>query len=271
MAVKDHKRSARKGASGKSLRKRSIDLLWGSHERPSRGPRPALTLESTVQAGIHVADREGLAALTMSRLAKELAVTTMALYRYVPGKEELVDLMMDVAIGAPPSPIGRAKDWRTELALWARANLAVLQQHPWLLELVGSRMPVGPNWLAWVDSALSALSGTGLTPRETIAVVFLIDGHVRSAAQIALGVTGTDEWVTDFARVLKTITHDERYSALASVAATGGFEQPVRGEMNMFEFGLQRLLDGIESFSRARTGHGRRVAPPTRVSRVGKD
>jgi AcrR family transcriptional regulator len=270
MVVKNQKRSAKKGGSGRSLRKRSVDLLWGSQERPSRGPRPALTLESTVQAGVHVADSEGLAALTMSRLANELGVTTMALYRYVPGKEELVDLMMDVAIGTPPSPNGRAKNWRTELTEWAQANLAVLQQHPWLLELVGRRMPVGPNWLAWVDSALSALSGTGLTPRETIAVVFLIDGHVRSAAQIALGVTGTEQWAADFARVLMTISHDERYSALSGVAVAGGFEQPVRGEVNMFEFGLQRLLDGIESFSRSRAGHGRRVARPTRLSRVPK-
>jgi Tetracyclin repressor-like, C-terminal domain len=153
----------------------------------------------------------------------------------------------------------------------ARDNLAVLQRHPWLLELIGRRMPVGPNWLAWVDSALAAQAGSGLTPRETIAAVFLIDGHVRSAAQIAVGVTGTDEWAADFARVLKAISHDERYAALSGVAAAGGFAPPARGEMNMFEFGLQRLLDGIESFSRARTGHGRRVAPPTRVSRVGED
>src|SRR5262247_1427411 len=79
------------GTEGDLPRRRSFDLLWGSRERPRRGPKPGLNLDAIVGAAIHVVEVEGLAALTMGRIAEELEVTTMALYRYVPGKYELID------------------------------------------------------------------------------------------------------------------------------------------------------------------------------------
>src|SRR5689334_22149881 len=80
-------------------RARTADLLWGPRERPSRGPKPGLTRDGIVRAAIGVADAEGLAAVSMQRVAAEVGFTTMALYRYVPGKNELVALMVDSAVG----------------------------------------------------------------------------------------------------------------------------------------------------------------------------
>jgi AcrR family transcriptional regulator len=263
MAVKRRARGqSAKQTEGGSERQRSVDLLWGSRERPSRGPKPGLNLDAIVDAAIHVVEAEGLAALTMAGIAEELKVTTMALYRYVPGKDELIDLMIDAALGTPPALTGQ--DWRTEVAQWVRTDLAVFRGHPWLLQTMTSRVPIGPNWLAWLESLLRALSATGLKANEQISVVFLVDGHARSAAEIALGVTSTPQWAADFGRVLGTVIGDNRFSALAGVATAGGFEKA--GLNEHFEFGLQRLLDGIDAFVRA--GSSQRRKQTQRRSRV---
>ena len=81
--------------SGSGDVSRSLELLWGLGERPSRGPKPGLTLDRIVTAAVAVADAEGLGALSMRRVATDLGVGTMSLYRYVPGKAELLDLMLD--------------------------------------------------------------------------------------------------------------------------------------------------------------------------------
>ena len=80
----------------------ALDLLWGTRQRPRRGPKPSLSLERIVTEAIALADAEGLANLSMQHLAERLGCAKMALYRYVPGKSELVALMVDAALGDPP-------------------------------------------------------------------------------------------------------------------------------------------------------------------------
>lgn len=249
----DRRSKARPGDGGRSRR---LDLLWGSRERPARGPRPGLSVDAIVRAALEVVDTEGLPALTMARVAAQLDVTTMALYRYVPGKEELVDLMVDGALGSPPAP-GR-RDWRAEVVRWARASRKLLQARPWLLEAVVLRAPVGPNWLAWLNAALEALSGSGLTDAELIHAALLLDGHVRSTAQLSAGAPATARWAEVFGRALRTASADPRYATLARVAARGAFKKTASPPDAPFEFGLHRLLDGIEAFVRARR---RRAVP----------
>src|SRR5919112_1054849 len=81
--------------SGSGDPQRSMELLWGLQQRPKRGPKPRLTVEQIVQAALGVADAEGLAALSMRRVADELGVAPMSLYTYVPSKAELIDVMLD--------------------------------------------------------------------------------------------------------------------------------------------------------------------------------
>ncbi len=241
-------------------RERSFELLWSGSERAAPGPKPILSLDRTVRAAVEIVDADGLAALTLGRVAERLGVTTMAIYRYVPGKEALVDLMIDRARGAPPPSAGLG--WRPDLAQWARANLALLRRHPWLLESVMSRVPIGPNWLAWLESGLRAQSGSGLTANEMLAIVVLVDGHVRSSAQISLGVTGTRGWAENFGRALQAVTGDERYSALAALVDGGGFDARDDDAGDFFEFGLERVLEGVGAFIRARAARrGRRNSP----------
>src|SRR5687768_1469122 len=109
--------------------KRSIELLWGLQERKRRGPRPRLQVADIVRAAITIADGEGLGALSMRRVADVLGVATMSLYSYVPGKAELLDLMLDTVFGETPRP--PIADWRGGLAAIARSNWDLYHRHPW--------------------------------------------------------------------------------------------------------------------------------------------
>jgi AcrR family transcriptional regulator len=225
----------------------SFELLWNAPARTKRGTKPQFRLEDTIQAAIKVADASGLAALTMGRIAQQLGVTTMALYRYVPGKVQLVDLMIDAALKEPPKPTGRG--WRSEMESWARADLALFLQHRWLFEATSTRASLGPNWVRWLEAAFTALSTTRLSTSEVMAVLLLIDGHVRSSAQIMVGAKASREWADNFARMLETVSHgDSRYPTFSRLIATGGFSEPGLSLEQMFEFGLQRLLNGVESY-----------------------
>src|SRR5207253_2790191 len=100
---------------------KSLELLWGLRSRPTRGPKPALTIEQIVAAAVGIADTEGLVAMSMRRVADELGVGAMTLYRYVPGKAELLDVMLDSVYGE----MSRREvdgDWRAKLDAVAREN-----------------------------------------------------------------------------------------------------------------------------------------------------
>ncbi|MFB8239326.1 TetR/AcrR family transcriptional regulator [Kitasatospora purpeofusca] len=222
-------------------------LLWGPQARPRRGPRPALSLDGIARAGIEVADAEGLAALSMQRVAELLGKTKMSLYRYVPGKAELIALMTDRAVEDPPALVGG--DWRTDLTDWSAALFRAFAQHPWLLETtVGARL-MGPRELSWVERALTALDGKGLTGGERLDAVVLLTSHVRGIAQQsrASGTEAETRLVAALAGVLRE--HGDDYPAtLAAMTA------PTEGRGQALTFGVERVLDGLEALITRRAG-----------------
>ncbi|MDX3762929.1 TetR/AcrR family transcriptional regulator [Streptomyces sp. AK02-04a] len=222
----------------------AVRLLWGPHPKPSRGPKPALSLDRIARAGVEIADAEGLAAVSMQRVAGLLDVTKMALYRYMPGKAELVAVMVETAIGEAPPPNGLRHGWREQLGDWARHLGTVFHRHPWLLDATVGPRVIGPRELAWMEQALATLDGTGLTGAERMDAVVLLAGHVRGIVlqARAAGPAGSPE-----AQLTATLgelmrAHGERYpaltAALASAAQSGGQDQAL-------EFGLHRILDGL--------------------------
>ncbi|MCX5199804.1 TetR/AcrR family transcriptional regulator [Streptomyces sp. NBC_00249] len=228
----------------------AVRLLWGPPVTPARGPRRGLTLAGIAGAGVQIADAEGLGAVSMQRVAGELGVTKMALYRYVPGKAELVSLMAEAAMPDPAAGLdaalaGAGGGWRPRLGVWARELLAGFRAHPWLLEAtVGARV-MGPREVGWLERAVAALEGCGLGGAEQMDVAALIAGHVRGIAEqerATGGGAGGPE--AEFGAVLGEVmrTHGADYpalgAALASVAAHGGQDQAL-------DFGLERILDGI--------------------------
>jgi AcrR family transcriptional regulator len=243
----------------------SIEAAWGMRERPPKGPRPALSLERIVAAAARVAAADGLAAVSMSRVAADLGVSTMSLYRYVASKDELLTLMTDLPFEAPPAPRGPEEGWREGLARWAWTERAVLRRNPWVLRIPISGPPVTPNAILWLEVGLDCLRDTGLREDEKLSVILLLTGYVRnqtmleaeiSAAQAA-GVTAPDpEMLPSYGRLLARLTDPERFPALHAVIAAGVFDEPDDGDYD-FTFGLERVLDGIETLiDRRRTGRG---------------
>ena len=224
----------------------SIELAWGRRQRGTRGPKPGLTLDRIVAAGIKVAMTEGIGALSMTRVAAELGVGTMSLYRYVAAKDELLTLMVDGALGAPP-PAPPGEDWRAGLTRWAVGVRGTYQRHPWALRVPISAPPLGPNNVAWLENALEALEATPLSEQEKLSTVLLLSGFVRNDVtldlDLAAGAGGTEVMPT-YARMLAALIEGGDFPALAAAIASGALSDEDDPD-NEFEFGLARILDGV--------------------------
>jgi Transcriptional regulator len=221
-----------------------VRLLWGPHPKPARGPRPTLDLDRIARAGIEIADSEGLADVSMQRVAAQLGVTKMALYRYVPGKAELVSLMVDAAIGPYPAAKARRGGWREQLEEWARHLLTVFRQHSWALDAtVGPRI-MGPGELSWLERAVSALDGTGLSGAERMDAAVLLVGHVRGITQQARAASPAGNPEAQLGAILGDLmqAHGERFPALTAALASAAQSD---GQDQAWDFGLQRILDGL--------------------------
>src|SRR5260370_24510413 len=169
-----------------------VELLWSGPKPRSRGPKPSRSVEHLLDAAIGIADREGLAAVSMQRIAQEVKFRKMAIYRYVPGRSELIALMTDRALGSPPA-ISVGGIWRQRIEAWAVALFKTFLKHPWGLEAtIGPRI-IGPNEANWIEQALGILSGTGLNGADRLDVLAVAVGPLRSIAQQAAASKGGAE------------------------------------------------------------------------------
>ncbi len=229
----------------------SASVLWEAREAGRRGPKPGLSAEMVARAAVKVADAEGLDAVSMQRVAQEAGVTTMALYRYVKNKEELIDRMIELAGGPAPRPNAKRSDWRDALKEWVKGCTGIYQRHPWFLQAATARRRVmGPNELEWLNAALAALHEAGLTGREQMEAFLVLIGHVRSRADFSAGESkgiSAAEWM----RVTRELAEcqQERYAALLRAIDDGGFSSSRKDD---FDFGLECILAGIERMARDR-------------------
>lgn len=247
--------------SGSGDPARSLALLWRTRERASRKGKPDLSVDRIVRAAIEVADAEGLAALSMRRVAERLGVGTMSLYTYVPGKAELVDVMLDTVYAETQKPDDVPGGWRARLQLVARENWALYHRHPWMLQIAASRPVMGPHAMAKYEHELRSIAEIGLTEVEMDSVISLILGHVEGAARRAIDAaqaaqrTGlTDaQWWGAHAPLLAKFLDARRFPTAARVgAAAGAAYGAAYDPEHAFEFGLQRILDGIDALVRTR-------------------
>lgn len=218
-----------------------------------RTPRkPPLGRENLVRAAVKLADAEGIAALSMRRLAAEVGVGPMALYRHVPDKEELLRLMADKALGEADLPEPGPAEWRPRLELAARSQWRAYRRHPWLAPILLNslvRPPVLAAGLRLVDWSLRALDGTGLRRRVKLQVVMTLNGWVGGLAvsnafevqaEQDTGISGDQRLAADMA-LLGEYLGSGRFPVLTEVMT--GVEDVDLDEA--FEFGLCRQLDGI--------------------------
>ncbi|WP_229370815.1 TetR/AcrR family transcriptional regulator [Umezawaea beigongshangensis] len=255
---------ATRDGKGADLR-RSLTLLWEGGARGQRGPRPRLTVERIAHAAVEIADADGLEALSMQRIAAELGYSTMSIYNHIPSKDLLLEVVADVAAGRPPE-LGGETDFREAVRRWAGALWAGFQARPWLLRVPLDHAPVGPNQLAWLDRLLQPLLAAGLVGGEARAAALHLTAVVRGTAQISADMStarGTDgEFPRDgveLARALAEVVDPDGYPALAAVHAAEiagddlGHRRPDGVLPAELSFGVDRFLDGVESWTAART------------------
>ncbi|CAM5526592.1 TetR/AcrR family transcriptional regulator [Leifsonia shinshuensis] len=257
---------------------RAVALSWGIAERPQRGPKRELSIERIVDTAIGVADTEGLSAVSMSRIATELGFTTMSLYRYVTGKDDVLALMQDAVCDVPIPPEEDAgSDWRGGLRRWSMATIEVIQAHPWFPDIPISGIPLMPNNLAVLDWGLREMRGLPLTDAEKMSTALLLSSYARAVGVVERDVRQSREkGVTPpqsgeaFTAALAELVTPERFPDLAPLVASGGYSDG-EDEQDDFAFGLERILDGIERYVTARAAGEPIVAYEPRPEPVPRD
>ncbi|MET0693142.1 MAG: TetR/AcrR family transcriptional regulator [Propionibacteriaceae bacterium] len=243
----------------------AVALSWGSAAQPNRGPRRELSIERIVEAAIEMADAEGLAAVSMSRLATSLGFTTMSLYRYVTRKDDLLLLMQDAALDVPIPPESAESDWRAELREWVTLTLDIFRAHPWFSDIPISGVPITPNNLRLVDWGLRCLRDTGMPGQAKMAVILLGTGYARTYAMLERDLrqaadTGSTTGAisgTRYSAALQELVTEQSYPYLRPVLMSGAYTDDVEQDTDLFDdfaFGLERILDGIEHFLQSSAG-----------------
>lgn len=243
------------------LRRRS-ELLWEDRSRSTRGPRAGSTPQEVVQAAVEIADSDGLSAVTMNAVATRIGLTTMAIYRYFPNKEALLDAVVDAGTGLPPRRIEPRTTWRAEVTEWAMAKRALLCARPWLAELPFVAAPHGPNWLSWLETITDSLSRTGLSAQDVGGVLSIVDGYTRGASDTAISLSrararGISDaaWTAGVGADLGRAIGDSRFPKFAALLTAPSDGTP-RTLEESFAFGLERVLDGIELYIDAHAAPG---------------
>jgi len=233
---------------GEPARRESI---WMRPARKARGPQPGYSREEMASAAVRIADAEGLEAVSMRRVASEIDAAAASLYRYVDGKDELLELMVDSVLAAqPPASTGV---WRTDLRALAYAVRETTLRHPWMAPLSAFRPSLGPNSLLWMERSIRTVEGLPLCLDEKLAAVGAVMTFVRgsvanelaereAAARSGLNV---DQWMAAQGPYGRAIIEGGAYPALARVMIEAqGPHAPDRHE-RAFEFGLDLVLDGL--------------------------
>jgi AcrR family transcriptional regulator len=229
----------------------------GGRDVARLGPSPhgngadrTLTPARIVTAAVAIADAEGLASVSMRRVAAELGVATMSLYRHVTDKDDLLAQMMDAAFSKWPFPDEPPEGWRDRLELAARILWRMFRRHPWLAPALSVTRPQPvANAIPFTEWVLASLDGRGLDLHTVFTTHLMLLNYIRGTAinveseaeAEALSGMNNEEWM------------DTQEPALRAIVASGRFpilERLVANEYDfdlddLFEFGLQRILDGV--------------------------
>jgi AcrR family transcriptional regulator len=227
-----------------------IVATWGEGAREPRGRR-RLSLTRIVEAGVALATRDGLASVSMGRLAAELGTAPMSLYRHVADKQELLALMVDAAAGPAPDIPEPGDDWRSATTRWTRAFRLAAMRYPWAVQVPLNGPPLTPHLVGWMEHGLRCLSGTGLAPAEQLSILRLLMGYVRddiatsTELEAARNASGTSGILSAYREALVSVIEPDAFPALSALIGSGALDHDDDPEVE-FTFGLERIVDGIE-------------------------
>lgn len=235
--------------SGSGDIERTLQLLWNPEPVAGRGPRRSLSVVAIVDTAVRIADERSLDAVSIRSVAAELGVGAMTLYRYVPSKAELLDLMLDRVNqpGFEALPAG----WRPAMEAMARGLWHLYTTHRWLPLVDQARPVLGPNAVHALDLVMGALHGSGLSDQEKVSLTVTIESFVTTIARNANAIVEAQERTG--------VTHEEFWqsqeAALVAAMETGQYQHMAElsedafaaTNEEMFEFGLHTILDGVQS------------------------
>lgn len=214
-------------------------------ERGAGGPTP-LSKERVLRQALALADNEGIDALSMRRLGRELDAGAMSLYHYVGNKEELLDGMVDLVIAEIHLPESRG-DWQAALRAWAVSAREVLARHPWAIALMESRTNPGPANLRHREAVTACLRQAGFSVEMAVHANWLLDSYVYGFAlqEASLPFDTAEELAAMAERGFTPQLAPDQYPYLNETIATlfeAGYDPA-----DEFTFGLDLILDALGS------------------------
>lgn len=238
-----------------------VRSAWGLTPPSRRGSRPELSLTRIVETALQLADASGLQAISMARVASELGFTTMSLYRHVGSKDELLVHVQDAALGSPSVQLSDGLAWRAGLAVWTRELLEAYLRHPSVLDIPISGPPLMPRNLEWMDWALRIMTEVPLSGAEKLSTLLLLSGYARNEATTATSLQRAEAQRRrdvvedlDYEGALLHLVDADHLPALHALVAEGKLFEPGPQtdaddvDALFRDYGLDRILDGIESF-----------------------
>ncbi len=241
---------------------RMLRLVWRhqvGEEAGARGPRKKWSVDQVVDTAIEDADAAGIEGLSMRKIAEKLHTSAASLYTYIPGRDELLGLMIDQVMGrvdlvpfggaaADPEAVG---DRLREIS---RIAWGEIHQHPWLLAAQRHRPLIGPNISRRYEWQLSALDGCGLDDVSMDHTIALVESHAIASASASVNARelartsghSDAEWWKVNEPVLAQVMQDDEFPVSGRVGtAVGEKYQAITDPAAVYEYGLEVILDGV--------------------------
>lgn len=228
------------------------EVIWARPERTGRGPKPAYSRADIAAAAVRIADADGLDAVSMRRVAAEIGCGTMSLYNYVPRKEDLYELMVDLISGEYELSGGPSGDWRADMRDFARQALGIMRRHPWVVRAMSTVYGISPNALRVLDRVLACLEGLDLPAGTKLELFGMVNGSVmtfvaneQAIAERSRSVpwSAEQEQAVRGAYMVRQVATGE-YPHLAALFAQG--MAPPDDPEGAFDRMLTRLLDSFD-------------------------
>ena len=225
--------------------------IWDIPEQGTRGPKGKYDRAEVALVTIRLADAGGLDAVTMRRVAAGLGIAPMSLYNYVPTKDHLIQLMVDMAAGEYQYPDREPADKRAAIADLARQGRDITRRHPWLPDAMRRPAVFGPNGLAYFEWFLGLLAGSRLDTAAKMEFIAMINGfavmyggmEATLAAQQASTGISPDQHAAAQVATLVSAAASGQYPNLAA-ALSSSEPSRVRDADEVFDSRVRPLVDG---------------------------
>jgi AcrR family transcriptional regulator len=224
--------------------------IWMRPERPAAGRKPTYSRAQITEAAVRIADAEGLEAATMRRIAAEIGTGAMSLYRYVPSRDDLVELMADHLMGEIDITGIPSGDWRADLTRYANGLRAMWLRHPWVATVHRSLPSFGPNQLLLIERVMGALDAH-VSIDENLRLMAMLNSHIEGAVREEIstaeevrrsGLTESEWMARSFPRIHQLV-NSGKYPIFTKIVTES--HQPHLSRDDQFRNGLAHILDYI--------------------------